>query len=144
MSVVRGFWDGLTGTDPRRFGNSTGAILLTAAGVGARFAGVGASAARLPLYRVVEPNELSDIKSTGAFRPSPTGAEGKSFWGSFGDAQSYQAQIEGKPGFGSPLTIVRTSASPSVAGEPIPMDRMDAYHIPNGSLGSLSPPEVVR
>jgi RHS repeat-associated protein len=83
MSVVRGFWDGLTGTDPRRFGNSTGAILLTAAGVGARFADGISIAAQAPY----EPPASAPVGRSGApieIEPgtnSPGAVNGREFSG---------------------------------------------------------------
>ena len=122
--------------------------VLTAASVVAPVGGVlrgGAAAAdRLNLYRVVEPGEVTDILTTGRLNPSSSGGAVKYFWGAFSDAERYASLIEGKTGFGSPLSIIRTSADRSVVSGPYTMDTMDAYTVLNEHLSLLAPPSIMR
>jgi hypothetical protein len=50
---------------------------------------------RIDLWRVVDPAELADIRRSGRFNASPTGSEGKYFWGSYEDAMQYAGYVDG-------------------------------------------------
>jgi hypothetical protein len=96
------------------------------------------------LWRVVDPVEGNDLLNSGVWKASPTGAEGKYFWGSLGSAQKYAASLNGRLGY-TPASIFSSQIDSTLVEGPYTMDYMhDAFFVPNKNLGGLSPPVLVE
>ena len=97
-----------------------------------------------PIHRVVQDEELADIQSTGIFRPSPYGSEGKYFSSTPEGAASYAQQAYNRYN-DPPYTLVESSI-PSEFLTPdmrVNVDRgIDTYVIPNDLLPYLNPPVI--
>ncbi len=99
----------------------------------------------MDLWRVVDPVEGNDLLNSGVWRASTTGAEGKYFWGSLGDAQRYADAVKETSWGYDPPSIFSTSIDSALVDGPRPMDfGMPGYVVPNEHIGSLSPPVLVE
>ncbi|HYO56161.1 kelch repeat-containing protein [Archangium sp.] len=135
------------GTNLAALGLDAAAIVVPGVtGAGAIFkagkAANGGGEKLVDLYRAVGPDELADIRATGAFRTLPGVAEGKYFTTSAEAAASYARQAV--KSFGdAPYTIVHTQAPESVLRMPdvyASVDRgIPAYVIPINALPGLQP-----
>ncbi len=127
--------------------------VAAAAGIGA-FIGSGAEflfagealADTIPLFRAVNPAELSDIEATRGFR-NPFGTEVKYFSTTEEGASSYAQQTSGTGFYQGPYTIVQTTAPADILNNPLLTSTVDrgisTVTDPTETLPQLGPIQIL-